>query len=152
MSQFSNLKSILLAGAALTIAACTQGSDIQSPGASNPGTPPTGGGNGGSGGTVSADTCPAGFAAGDVVDLPSGPDQVACDIAGTILTNIALPYKDDDGDGVPVAYRLSGRVNVGIDVGADGAASDGDPAVLTIQPGVTVFGESGSDFLVINRG
>ncbi len=152
MSQFSNLKSILLAGAALTIAACTQGSDIQSPGASNPGTPPTGGGSGGSGGTVSADSCPTGFAAGDVVDLPSGPDQVACDIAGTILTNIALPYIDDDGDGVPVAYRLSGRVNIGIDVGADGAAADGDPAVLTIQPGVTVFGESGSDFLVINRG
>ncbi|MAW81196.1 MAG: hypothetical protein CMI63_13235 [Parvularcula sp.] len=150
MSQISKFKSILLAGAALTVAACTQGSDIESPGVTNPGTPPTGGGGGGGGGTVSGDTCPSGFAAGANVDRASGPDQVVCDIAGTYLANIALPYKDDDGDGVPVAYRIAGRVNIGEDIGADGSA--GNPAVLTIQPGVTLFGESGSDFMVVNRG
>ncbi len=156
MSQISNMKKFLLAGAAMTLVACTQGSDIESPGASDPGTPPGGGGGGGGGGAVSADSCPTGFAAGTVLDLPvsgansTGTDQVVCDLAGTILTNVALPYKDDDGDGIPVAYRISGRVNIGEDVGADG--SGGDPAVLTIQPGVTLFGESGSDFMVVNRG
>ncbi|WP_428409163.1 hypothetical protein [Hyphococcus sp.] len=150
MSQFSTFKSILLAGAALTFAACTQGSDIESPGAPNPGTPPGGGGGGGGGGVVSGDTCPSGFAAGTVIDRPSGADQVVCTISGTFLTNIALPYKDDDGDGIPVAYQISGRVNIGEDVGADGTG--GDAASITIQPGVTLFGESGSDFIVVNRG
>ncbi|WP_133162330.1 hypothetical protein [Hyphococcus luteus] len=150
------MKKFLLAGAAMTLVACTQGSDIESPGATDPGTPPSGGGGGSTGGAVSADACPTGFAEGDALDLPvtganpTGVDQVVCDVAGTILSNIALPFKDDDGDGIPVAYRISGRVNVGEDVGAD--ASGGDPAVLTIQPGVTLFGESGSDFMVVNRG
>ena len=33
-----------------------------------------------------------------------------------------------------------------------GSAAGGDPAVLTIDAGVTLFGESGSDFVVVNRG
>jgi len=37
-------------------------------------------------------------------------------------------------------------------MGADGAKSGGVSATLTIEPGVTVFGESGNDYLVVMRG
>ena len=33
-------------------------------------------------------------------------------------------------------YKLDGKVQIGVDVGADGTASDGDSS-LTINPGVT---------------
>ena len=37
-------------------------------------------------------------------------------------------------------------------MGADGTKSGGVSAKLTIEPGVTVFGESGNDYLVVMRG
>jgi hypothetical protein len=37
-------------------------------------------------------------------------------------------------------------------VGADGTKAGGDPASLTIESGVTVFGDSGADYIVVNRG
>ena len=49
-------------------------------------------------------------------------------------------------------YKLDGKVAVGVDMGSDGTKSDGDSATLTIEPGVTVFGESGNDYLVVTRG
>ncbi len=49
-------------------------------------------------------------------------------------------------------YQLTGIVEIGRDVGADGARAGGDPANLTIDAGVTVFGNSGQDALQINRG
>ena len=49
---------------------------------------------------------------------------------------------------IACARRLDGRVDVGQDVGGD--ASGGDPAVLTIEPGVIVFGNSGDDYLVVS--
>jgi len=51
-----------------------------------------------------------------------------------------------------VVYKLNGRVDVGIDTGADGSAADGAAGSLTIEPGVTVFGADGGDFLLVNRG
>ncbi len=149
----SNFRSILLAcSGALALAACTQGEEIASPGPSSPGTPPGGGGGGGGGGGVTADACPTGFTENATpIDIPgSTTDQTVCDIAGTFLSDVTLEFKDDNGDGIGVAYRISGRIDVGADVGFDG--SGGDPAVLTIDPGVTVFGESGADFIVVNRG
>jgi hypothetical protein len=49
-------------------------------------------------------------------------------------------------------YQLSGRVQVGNDVGADGARAGGAAATLTIDAGVTVFGNSGADYIEVNRG
>jgi trimeric autotransporter adhesin len=128
----------------LAAAACTQGSDINTPGDTNPGTPPDGGGPGGPGtpppGGGQAE-CPSGFTQGaSVAGLTS------CLLSGTILENLTLPFVDG------VAYRLDGRVDVGVDVGADGSDPDGVNARLTIEPGVTVFGADGSDYLVVNRG
>ncbi|MBV5258076.1 hypothetical protein FLX56_06560 [Synechococcus moorigangaii CMS01] len=67
-------------------------------------------------------------------------------LSGDILNNLTLPFVDG------IAYRIDGRVNVGIDVGADGNAAGGVSARLTIEPGVTIFGQGGADYLVINRG
>ena len=121
-------------------AACSQGSNIASPGASSPGTPPTGGGSSGGGGG-SAATCPTGFTEGAAVG-----GFTTCNLSGTYLADLTLPFVSG------VAYAVDGRVDVGVDVGADGAAAGGTAAVLTIEPGVTVFGRSGADYIVVNRG
>ena len=128
--------------AIMLAAACSQGSSISSPGPSDPGTPPgNGGGSDGGNGGGSGASCPSGFAEG----TPVG-GLTTCDLTGTILTNTTLANIDG------IAYRLNGRVDIGTDVGAEGNNAGAQPAVLTIEPGVTVFGESGADYLVVNRG
>lgn len=144
MKLGNTFKLILGSGAAMAImlsAACSQGSDISSPGATNPGTPPDTGGGGDSGGDGSGASCPTGFTEGDAVG-----GLTTCDLSGAVLTNTTLANVDG------IAYRLSGRVDVGIDTGADDNAAGGQPATLTVEPGVIVFGESGDDYLVVNRG
>ncbi|MCZ4297827.1 hypothetical protein [Henriciella marina] len=127
---------------ALAAAACTQGSDISSPGPSNPGTPPGGGGggNGGGNGGDGSVSCPSGFTEGASVG-----GLTTCALSGAILSDVTLENVDG------VAYRIEGRVDVGEDIGADGSAA-GTAATLTIEPGVTLFGASGDDYLVVNRG
>ena len=50
-------------------------------------------------------------------------------------------------------YLLAGPVNVGTDVGGDGAAAGGQAVTLTIQPGTIVVAAQGaSAYLVVNRG
>jgi hypothetical protein len=54
-----------------------------------------------------------------------------------------------------VAYEISGRVDVGIDIGGNGAAPGGSPAILTVQPGTIFYANSSNadnDFLIVNRG
>jgi hypothetical protein len=56
-----------------------------------------------------------------------------------------------------VAYMIDGRVDVGIDLGGSQAGnSTGRAAILTIDPGVVLFGNSGvdatPDVLIVNRG
>jgi hypothetical protein len=142
MSLGISFKKLLLIAAAGTLAACSQGSNIASPGTTNPGTPPGGGGGGGSGtGGGGAATCPAGFTC---AATPVAGNTVAL-LSGAVLANLTLPA-------VPgVAYRIDGRVDIGSDVGADGNAG-GTAARLTIEPGAVLFGNSGADYLVINRG
>ena len=48
-------------------------------------------------------------------------------------------------------YSLGGRVDVGNDLGA-AAASGQTAVVLTIQPGVVIFGSTGPSWLHVNRG
>jgi hypothetical protein len=48
-------------------------------------------------------------------------------------------------------YSLGGRVDVGNDLGA-AAASGQTAVVLTIQPGVVIFGSTGTSWLHVNRG
>ncbi len=124
----------------VALAACSQGADIASPGATGGGG--TGGtGGGGGGGSGSGATCPAGTALGSAVGA-----LTVCNITGEILSNLTLPFVTG------VVYRLNGRVDVGRDVGGDGALPGGISATLTIEPGVRVFGGASNDMLVINRG
>ncbi|MBL0924047.1 MAG: hypothetical protein IBJ12_06215 [Sphingomonadaceae bacterium] len=49
-------------------------------------------------------------------------------------------------------YRLGGRVDVGFDQGPTEETTDPADVVLTIQPGVIVFGGTGVSWLHVNRG
>ena len=49
-------------------------------------------------------------------------------------------------------YRLGGRVDVGTDQGPTEETTDPADVVLTIQPGVIVFGGTGVSWLNVNRG
>ncbi len=137
MASRNTMRALILA-LAMGVAACG-GSSVSSPGATSPGTGP-GGGSGGGGGTGGG-VCPTGFNT-----LPAVAGVTVCELSGAILNNRTIPN-------VPgVAYRLNGRVDVGADIGGDGNRSGGQRATLTVEPGVTIFGASGADYLVINRG
>ncbi|WP_164157222.1 hypothetical protein [Sandarakinorhabdus rubra] len=141
---------LLLIGSAVALAACDGATNIASPGegtivvpapapapapAPTPTpTPPT---------TGPADSCPAGTANVGVIN-----NLRNCQISGNITGSLTL--RNIRG----VVYSLSGRVNVGIDLGANPAAPavGGQQGILTIEPGVVVFGSSGADSLVVNRG
>jgi hypothetical protein len=71
-----------------------------------------------------------------------------CQISGTITGNFTL--RNLRG----VVYSLSGRVSVGQDLGSNPNApiAGATAGILTIEPGVVVFGSAGADALVINRG
>ncbi len=83
--------------------------------------------------------CPAGTLESGILQ-----GRKVCDLSGIVkddLTLVAGNY-----------YKLDGKVQIGVDVGADGTATNGDTATLTVNPGVTIFGESGNDYLVVMRG
>ena len=49
-------------------------------------------------------------------------------------------------------YFLRDRVDIGVDVGYDGTAVDGDPGTLIVDAGVTIYGENTDAVLNISRG
>jgi len=135
------LRTILFAAcAALALAACSE-ANVTSPGETdqvdNGGNNGGSGGNGGTGGQTG--TCPTGTTA-----TTSVGNNTTCAISGTLLSNLTLTSG--------VIYQLNGRVDVGADVGGNGAKVGGTPVTLTIQPGVKIFGGGTSDFIVVNRG
>jgi len=90
--------------------------------------------------------CPSGttdVTASSAVTAPGGGN--VCELSGTITSDTTLTIGN--------VYRLSGAVFVGQDVGSDSANPNPvASANLTIQAGVSVFGEDPTDFLVVNRG
>ncbi len=150
MASYSSLAKLLLVGASCAVIAACSEANISSPGeigqidngGGSGGGSGGGGGGGGDGGDGGGDgdaDCPDGTTPGDSV---SG--AATCEISGAIIDDVTLTAGP--------LYRLSGRVDVGVDVGGGGDFADGDEATLTVEPGVTIFGASGSDFLVVNRG
>jgi hypothetical protein len=69
-----------------------------------------------------------------------------CQLSGVITGNLLLRNVQN------LVYALSGGVRIGRDVGGDGQRPGGAQGILTIEPGVTIFGSSGADFLLIERG
>ena len=72
--------------------------------------------------------------------------KLVCSLSGIITEDSILSDPDTN------LYKLNGKVSVGVDMGGDGTKSGGVSATLTIEPGVTIFGESGNDYLLVNRG
>ncbi len=77
--------------------------------------------------------CPTAFSEEIVGGI--GPFATACRVTGTITADAT--FEND------AAWVLSGRVAVGND--------RADSAVLTIEAGTTIIGQSGDDFLVVRR-
>lgn len=76
-------------------------------------------------------SCPAG-----TTEVNSLTGRINCQLSGDIIANVTLAAGAD--------YVLSGRVRVGQD--------NRNNATLSIAPGVTIYGKSGADFLVVTRG
>lgn len=88
-------------------------------------------------------TDPAGLRDDGTITGPTGTYRV-CALPNQLTRSVSL-------ERVPgLLYALDGRVDVGADRGA--APTDDDPVVLTIQPGVVVFAQTGVSWLVVNRG
>lgn len=151
MSVRNNTKTLLMTfGAALALSACGSGSDnVVSPGvpanppaptpAPAPPTPPPPP----SGGQAAAN-CPDGTVSQGTI---ANNTLRACRLPSTILGDLIL--KKVDG----VAYQIQGQVNVGEDQLGDKAVNDASRrGRLYVEPGVTLFGESGPDVLLVQRG
>lgn len=150
MSQF---RALLLLGSAVVLAACTGATDVASPGdgvivvpapTAPPPPPPPPPPPGPTPPTANPD-CPVGT--NNIGLVTSGGTEFRnCQITGTIVGNLLIPFR------AGTLYSISGEVNVGRDVGGAGTAPNGVQGILSIEPGVVLFGSSGADFLVVNRG
>lgn len=144
MFSASRTKMTLLAGAASLVLAACGSAEVASPGEGGftpPGpTDPTG--PTGPTGPVPTD-CPTGFSN---VGLTNG--LRTCQLPAVVIGNLVVPERAN------TVYSLGGRTDVGRDLGADPTAplASGAQGILTVEPGVTIFGSSGADYLVVNRG
>ncbi|OYX93599.1 MAG: hypothetical protein B7Y74_09270, partial [Novosphingobium sp. 35-62-5] len=66
-----------------------------------------------------------------------------CTLPARISTSVTLPKI------AGLLYSMNGRVDVGTDAGF---SSTGTNVTLTIEPGVVVFGNTGTSWLAVNRG
>ena len=155
MSVSNNTRTLLMTfGAALALTACGGGSDrVVSPGegafppapapAPAPTTPPPTTPPPATGGPAAS--CPTGF---DNVGTIAEGTLRACQLPTSIVGNLVLENLDG------VAYAINGQVSVGEDVGGDfsNPAAGARTGILTVEPGTTLFGSAGADFIVVNRG
>ncbi len=95
-----------------------------------------------------AAACPTdipGITDSGTVTGPTGTYR-ACTLPNVISASVSLSR-------IPgLLYRLGGRVDVGADQGPTEETTDPADVVLTIQPGVVVYGGTGVSFLNVNRG
>ncbi|HYI43224.1 MAG TPA: hypothetical protein VD768_06345, partial [Sphingomicrobium sp.] len=156
MNSSKMVRNALLMGvASVALAACSGADDVASPGEGVIVVP--GPGNGGGGGNPNpqpgtgtpAANCPQGTADAGTIGIGGGTTDVrrVCQVSGTIRGNLRLQNL------AGTIYSLSGKVQVGDDLGANPSAPNaGQAGVLTLDAGVTLFGASGADFLLVNRG
>lgn len=150
MSSKIAVRAALLAALAATgVAACSGSDGVASPGegvfipSPPPAAPPPAAPPPPASPTGPAADCPTGFTnAGVVAGLRN------CQLPAVITGTLNIPLR------AGTIYSLSGRTDVGIDLGADPAAPlpGGAQGILSIDPGVTVFGSGTLDYLLINRG
>jgi hypothetical protein len=149
----STLRALLLVSTLLPIAACSGADGVASPGEgvlvvppptpsppTTPTPPPTPPG-------TPAAACPQ---IEGVTDAGVTGNFRACRLPSLMTTDRTLPKV------AGIAYMIDGRVDVGVDLGGSVTPNaTGRSAILTIEPGVILFGNGGDasfDFLVVNRG
>ncbi|OUS25360.1 hypothetical protein A9Q98_12355 [Thalassotalea sp. 42_200_T64] len=88
------------------------------------------------GGEVTAAAEVQGCPTGTTSITPVDGSTTTCEISGRITADLTLTANN--------LYALSGAVFVGAD--------NSDSAALTIEAGTTIYGRSGSDYLVVSRG
>jgi len=146
MTDLKTLKTVLALGSALIIAACDGSVDVASPGEAvfnGSGSGSGGGGGGGGGGSGPAASCPTGFVN---VGLVANSTLRNCQLPNLITGALTVPFVSG------TVYSLSGRVDVGVDRGGDANSPIGTQGILTVEPGVKIFGSAGLDYMVVNRG
>lgn len=138
--------------ATLALAACGGADGVASPGeggftGGGGGGGGTGGGGGGAGSGPAAD-CPTGFSNVGTIAAAVGGTLRVCQLPAQILGNLVVPLR------AGTIYSISGRVDVGQDRGGNAASpiAGAQQGILTIDPGVRLFGAAGLDYLVVNRG
>lgn len=153
-------RSLVIGCSMLALAACGP-EDIASPGSgtiiiNNPGggtpTPTPGPTPTPTGTYTAAGACPSfadpqGLTDGGVLTVPGGTVRV-CSLPSRVNVSSTLI---DTQDNAKVVYELPGRVDVGTDGGPTASGADTN-VVLTIEPGVVVYGGVGNSHLVVNRG
>ncbi|HYG27158.1 MAG TPA: hypothetical protein VD906_09640 [Caulobacteraceae bacterium] len=151
MTGSNKFKALLLTmSAALVLASCSGGgSEVASPGeggfnGGSGGGDNGGGSGGGNGGTVPAD-CPENFTNAGLI---ANNTLRNCELPTLITGNLVVPLRQN------TVYSINGRVRVGQDVGGDASnpIAGRQTGTLTIEPGVTLFGSAGLDYLLVNRG
>jgi hypothetical protein len=142
-----SLRTLLITSSICTLIVACADTSISSPGDTNVGTPPGGGGGGGTVGRTIDLVGSNGCGTGSVREVSVTNNDVtinACEITGNITVNTTLA----GGSG----YIISGPTFVGLDGGPTAGTGQGTEVTLTIEPGATLFGASGSDYLVVTRG
>jgi hypothetical protein len=86
---------------------------------------------------------PAGLHDAGTISGPTGQYRV-CELPARLTANTTLEKF------AGLLYSINGRVDVGLDRGA--APTADAPVVLTIRPGVVLYGATGTSWLVVNRG
>lgn len=161
MNSTNAVRAALLAClAAGSVAACSGSDGVASPGEGifvpspppaappppappPPASPPTG----------PAASCPTGFTNVGLVTANNAAVGAAgsyrnCQLPSLVTGSLLVPKTDG------VVYSISGRINVGEDLGPDPAApiAGRTAGVLSLEPGVVVFGSGTLDYVVVNRG
>lgn len=158
MAAFAKIRLVMLTGVACSILAACGADGVASPGEGSIIIPPggggtggDGGGDGGTGGIKPAANCPSivGNAqltnAGIIEDRVKNNQWRICQLPARFTQSTVLPKV------AGVVYAISGRVDVGTDMGPTPVAGEAS-VTLGIEPGVVLYGESGPAWLAVNRG
>lgn len=145
---------VCVATAALVLAACNGADEVASPGEGafppaatpspvtnpQPTQPPVAAGP--------PSDCPAGYANVGTIADRSGASLRVCQLPQLITGGFIVQRRDG------TIYSISGRTDVGADQGGDvnNAVPARERGILTLEAGVRVFGSSGLDYVVVNRG
>lgn len=152
MLKLNSFRTTLLGCAAIAILGACSGADgvaspgvgafVPAPSAPAPTTPPPTTPTTPPPGTPAAD-CPAGFS-----NVGTVSSRRICQLPSTITGNLIIPNR------AGTVYSVSGATRVGTDAGPDANVPlpGSQTGILTIEPGVTIFGNSGLDYLLVNRG